>query len=207
MLPACYISVKKVSVRMKGGEAVEDEKIIELYWERDREAISETDKKYGAYCMTVAKNILKSSEDAEECVNDTYFKTWNSIPPTRPKILSAFLGKITRNLAFNRYRMENADKRGGGDIPLILDELSELVSGQDDVEGAIELSELKAAINAFLKGLSQDKRNIFIRRYWYCDSVKEISARYGMTESAVSMSLMRLRKRLRGFLTERGFEV
>ncbi|MBQ8831542.1 MAG: sigma-70 family RNA polymerase sigma factor [Oscillospiraceae bacterium] len=186
---------------------MEDEKIIELYWGRDREAISETDKKYGSYCMTVANNILHSTRDAEECVNDTYFKTWNSIPPTRPKILSAFLGKITRNLAFNRYRMENAEKRGGGELPLILDELAELVSGEDDVESAVELSELKNTLNAFLKGLSQDKRSIFLRRYWYCDSVKEIAERYAMSEAAVSMNLVRLRKRLRGFLMERGFEV
>ena len=186
---------------------MEDEKIIELYWSRDREAITETDKKYGSYCMAVANNILHITQDAEECVNDTYFKMWNSIPPTRPKILSAFLGKITRNLAFNRYRMENAEKRGGGEMPLILDEISEFVSGNDDVENAVELGELKNVLNAFLKGLSPDKRNIFLRRYWYCDSVKEIAERYAMSEAAVSMNLMRLRKRLRMFLTERGFEV
>ena len=186
---------------------MEDEKIIELYWGRDREAITETNKKYGAYCMTVANNILQNREDSEECVNDTYFKVWNAIPPTRPKIFSAFLGKITRNLAFNRYRRDTAEKRGGGEMPLILDELSELVSGKDDVENAVELGELKADLNIFLKGLPHDKRNIFIRRYWYCDSVNQIAKRYGMTEGTVSTSLMRLRKRLRGFLTERGFDL
>lgn len=186
---------------------MEDEKIIELYWARDREAIAETEKKYGGYCMTVANNILHNTQDAEECVNDTYFKTWNAIPPTRPKILSAFLGKITRNLAFNRYRMENAEKRGGGETALVLDELAECVSGKDDVEAHVERNALISAINAFLKGIAQDKRNIFVRRYWYCDSVKQIAERYGMTEAAVSMNLMRLRKRLYGFLTERGFEI
>ena len=186
---------------------MEDERIIDLYWARDREAVAETEKKYGGYCFAVASNILQNREDAEECVNDTYFKTWNAIPPTRPRIFPAFLGKITRNLAFNRYRMENAEKRGGGEIALVLDELGEIVSGKDDVEKKLELSELKDAINGFLKGLSADKRNIFVRRYWYCDSVKEISERYGMTEASVSMNLMRLRKRLYGFLTERGFEI
>ena len=186
---------------------MEDEKIIELYWARDREAIAETEKKYGGYCFAAANKILCSREDAEECVNDTYFKIWNSIPPVRPKIFSAFLGKITRNLAFSRYRSQTAEKRGGGEITLVLDELGEIVSGSDDVEKSVELSELSEAINGFLKGLSQDKRNIFVRRYWHCDSVKEISARYGMTESSVSMSLMRLRRKLKEFLAERGFEV
>ena len=137
---------------------MEDEKIIELYWGRDREAIAETNKKYGAYCMTVANNILQNREDSEECVNDTYFKVWNAIPPTRPKIFSAFLGKITRNLAFNRYRRDTAEKRGGGEMPLILDELSELVSGKDDVENAVELGELKADLNMFLKQFEQMKK-------------------------------------------------
>lgn len=186
---------------------MEDEKIIELYWARDRDAIAETEKKYGGFCFAVANKILCSHEDAEECVNDTYFKTWNSIPPVRPKIFSSFLGKITRNLAFSRYRSKTAEKRGGGEIMLVLDELGEIVSGKDDVERKAELSELTDVINSFLKGLSQDKRNIFVRRYWHCDSVKEISRRYGMTESSVSMSLMRLRKKLKDFLAERGFEV
>ena len=183
---------------------MEDTRIVDLYWARSEKAIEETSAKYGNYCYSIAFNILANAEDADESVNDTYFKTWNSIPPTRPKILSAFLGKITRNLAFNRYRMENADKRGGGDIPLILDELSELVSGQDDVEGAIELSELKAAINAFLKGLSQDKRNIFIRRYWYGDTIAAIAADSHATESAVKMTLSRTRDELKTFLEKEG---
>ena len=186
---------------------MEDEKIIELYWGRDRDAITETEKKYGGFCFAIAKNILQCREDAEECVNDTYFKTWNSIPYARPKLLSAFLGKITRNIAFSRYRSENADKRGGGEIMLVLDELSEIVSGENNVEKAFELSELTGAINAFLNGLSAEKRGIFVRRYWHCDSIKVIAERYKMTEPSVAMSLMRLRSKLKVFLTERGFEV
>lgn len=186
---------------------MEDEKIIELYWGRDRDAITETEKKYGGFCFAIARNILQSSEDAEECVNDTYFKTWNSIPYARPKLLSAFLGKITRNIAFSRYRSENADKRGGGEMALVLDELAEIVSGKDDVEKAFELSELTDAINSFLKSLPAEKRSIFVRRYWHCDSIKVIAERYKMTESSAAMSLMRLRNKLKDFLTERGFEI
>ena len=186
---------------------MEDERIIELYWNRNREAIAETEKKYGGYCFTIANGILKSCEDAEECVNDTYFKTWNSMPPVHPKILSAFLGKITRNLAFSRYRLETAEKRGGGEIDLVLDELGECVSGCDSVEKALELSELKDSLNVFLKSLSEDKRNMFLRRYWYCDSISEIAARFSVSEASAAMKLVRIRRKLKLFLTERGFEV
>ena len=185
---------------------MEDEKIIELYRRRDREAIAETEKKYGGYLFAVAGNILQSHEDAEECVNDTYFKVWNSIPPAWPKVFSAFLGKITRNLAFSRYRRERAEKRGGGEVTLILDELEECISGDNSTEKAVEMSELKETLNAFLRGLSEDKRNLFLRRYWYCDSISEISKSFSVSEASVRMKLMRLREKLRLYLTERGFE-
>ena len=136
---------------------MDDKDIINLFFERNEMAIEATSNKYGGYCTYIAKNILKSEEDAKECVNDTYLNTWNAIPPTRPSIFSAFLGKITRNLAFNRYRRSHAEKRGGGEIALVLDELAECVSGSENVEQDIERQELIDAINSFLKTLETKK--------------------------------------------------
>ena len=129
------------------------------------------------------------------------------MPPHRPNILSTFLGKITRNLSFNRYKHNTADKRGGGELPTVLDELSDLVSGNDDVEQAFNSKELVNAIDTFLDTLSPEKRSIFVCRYWYTDSISEIAVRYGMKEGAVSMTLNRLRKKLHNYLLERGFEL
>ena len=182
-----------------------DKDIIRLYFNRDQSALSATAKKYGKYCTSIAKNILGSNEDAEECVNDTYLSAWNSIPPTRPTILSAFLGTITRNLAFNKYRHNHVMKRGSGEIAVVLDELAECVSGLDDVEQEIDRRELVAEINTFLDTLSPKKRNIFICRYWYSDSIPSIAKRYEMTESNVSVTLNRLRSKLKEYLSERGY--
>lgn len=146
---------------------MEDREIVNLYWERNSNAIKETASKYGGYCKAIAKNILGNNEDAEECVNDIYLNTWNSIPPNRPNVLSTYLGKITRNLSFDRFRHRHADKRGGGEIELVLDELGECVSGADSVEQEVEKKELIRAINSFLDTLSQEKCNIFLCRYWY----------------------------------------
>lgn len=186
---------------------MDDEKIVRLYFERDERAILETTSKYGNYCFAIAKNILGNREDAEECVNDAYLNTWNSIPPNRPKMLSAFLGKIVRNLAFNRYKHNAAEKRGGGELPLVLDELVDFVSDRDDVAASYEQKELVAAINDFLGALPEDKRNIFVCRYWYTDSVADIATRQGMTAPAVSMILKRLRTKLHNYLMERGYEL
>lgn len=179
--------------------------IVQLYWNRDEQAIPATADKYGAYCASIARNILGNPEDAEECVNDTYLNAWNAMPPHRPSILSAFLGKITRNLSFNRYKYNTADKRGGGEMPAVLEELSDLVSGKDDVEQAFDQRELTKALDTFLDHLSPEKRSIFIRRYWYTDRISEIAARHSMNEGAVSMTLNRLRRSLRDYLFERGF--
>ena len=186
---------------------MEDSKIVQLYWDRDPNAISQTANKYGNYCTSIAKNILGSNEDAEECVNDTYIKAWNSMPDHRPSVLSTFLGKITRNLSFNRYKLNHADKRGGSEIPAILDELSECVSGNNSVEQEIEYRELLNAIDAFLDNLSPQKRSIFVCRYWYSDSISAIAKQHGMRENTVSMTLHRLRLKLYNYLTERGFEI
>ena len=184
---------------------MEDGKIVQLYWDRDEQAIPETADKYGHYCRTIACNILGNREDAEECVNDTYLNTWYAIPPHRPMVLSTFLGKIVRNLAFNRYKANTAEKRGGGEVTAVLDELAGCVSGRQDVEQAYAYQELVRAINDFLGGLPAEKRNIFVRRYWYTDAVSEIADRYDMTAAAVSMTLKRLRTQLRSYLIKMGY--
>ena len=184
-----------------------DANIVQLYWDRNEQAIPATADKYGNYCTSIAQNILGSREDAEECVNDTYLNAWNSMPPHRPSILSAFLGKIVRNLSFNRYKRNAADKRGGGQLPMVLDELSDLVSGKDDVEQEIDRKELVNTIDAFLDTLTPEKRSIFISRYWYTDSISEIAVQHGMKAGAVSMTLNRLRLKLHNYLLERGFEL
>ena len=200
---SCLYSCK--GKNQKGGLSMNDKDIIQLYLNRDQRALFATAKKYGKYCTSIAKNILGNNEDAEECVNDTYLSTWNSIPPTIPTILSAFLGKITRNLAFNKYKHNHVMKRGNGEIAVVLDELAECVSGVDDVEHEIDRLELVATINSFLETLPSKKRNIFICRYWYSDSVSSIARRYEMTESNVSVTLNRLRSKLKEYLSERGY--
>lgn len=187
--------------------AMEDNDIIQLFFDRDEQALAETSAKYGNYCSSIARNILKNLEDAEECVNDTYLKVWNVIPPTRPTIFKAFIGRITRNISFNLYKKTNADKRGNGQIALILDELAECVSNGPDPYQKIEKDELLKNINSFLEKLPQDKRIMFVRRYWYSDSVTDIAKRCGVSENSVSVSLNRLRKRLHNYLIERGFEL
>ena len=192
---------------MKGVINLEDSGIIKLYFDRNEEAIPATAEKYGAYCMTVSKNILGNNEDAEECVNDTYLVAWNTIPPQIPKILSLFLGKITRNLSLNLYRKKNAEKRGGGEYDAVLDEIAEIVSGKENTEEDFERKELISAINSFLGILDEEKRSIFICRYWYFDSVEDIAERFGKKESSVYSSLERTLKKLRKYLAERGFEI
>ena len=186
---------------------MDDIQIVQLYWDRDEQAIPATSDKYGNYCISIAKNILGNQEDAEECVNDTYMSAWNSMPPHRPNILSTFLGKITRNLSLNRYKQNTADKRGGREVPVVLDEITELVSDTDSVEQEVDGKELVKAIDAFLDRLPTDKRSIFICRYWYFDSVSNIASRFGMTENHVSVTLNRLRLKLHNYLLERGFDL
>ncbi len=134
---------------------MDDMKIVQLYWDRNQEAIPATADKYGGYCASIARNILGNHEDAEECVNDTYLNAWNAMPPHHPDTLSVFLGKLTRNLAFNRFRHGHTDKRGGGEIVLVLDELADCVSGTDDVDQEINQKELVKEINTFLNHLPE----------------------------------------------------
>ena len=186
---------------------MEDEQIVRLFWQRNEQAIPAAAEKYGAYCVSIAGNILASREDAEECVNDAYLQVWNSVPPQKPANLSAYLGRIVRNLALNRYKYNSAAKRGGGELPAVLEECSELLSGGTDTEKTFDRNELLRAVNGFLGGLTEKKRSIFLCRYWYADSIPMIAARFGMSENAVSASLSRSRARLRRYLTERGFDL
>lgn len=186
---------------------MDDNGIIQLYWDRNDQAIRATSEKYGHYCKAIAKNILNNEEDAEECVNDTYLNAWNSMPTHWPEQLATFLGKITRNLSFNKYKHNHAEKRGSGEIVLVLDELIDCVSDTDNVEQIIDRQELIKAINSFVRSLSTEKRNIFVRRYWYADSVSEIAKDYGMLQGSVSKTLERTRKQLKTYLMERGFEL
>jgi len=186
---------------------MEDNEIVQMYWDRNEEALSATAKKYGSYCFSIAKNIVGNNEDAEECVNDTYLQTWNSIPDNKPKMLSTYLGKIARNISFNRYKYNNAEKRGGGQIDFVLDELSDLITAPDESDDELDSRLLSKAINAFISNLSLEKRQIFMCRYWYADSIKDIADRFDMTENNVSVTLNRLRQKLSEYLKESGYEI
>lgn len=186
---------------------MDDNDLIQLYWDRNDQAIKVTSDKYGHYCKAIARNILDSEEDVEECVNDTYLNAWDSMPAHWPEQLATFLGKITRNLSFNKYKHDRAQKRGGGEITLVLDELSDCVSDTDDVEQIIDRQELIKAVDSFVGSLPVTRRNIFVRRYWYADPVAEIAKDNGMLQGTVSKTLERTRKQLKAYLTERGFQI
>ena len=202
---------KKLSLRVKAlprrkESGVEDREIISLFWHRQESAILETAKKYGRYCHTIAKNILHKDEDAEECVNDAFLRAWETIPPQKPERLSAFLGKITRNIALNRWDYLTAEKRNGKTVPLILDELAECVPGEN-MEKVAESLDFSTALNRFLASLSKEKRIIFMRRYWYLCSVEEIAKDFHKSESSVKMTLLRLRTAFRTFLEKEGVDL
>ena len=178
---------------------MEDHDIVELYWQRDPEAIRRTVKKYGGYCRAVARNILPDRRDAEECVNDTWLNAWNAMPEGRPRLLAPFLGKITRNLAFNRWRAGHAEKRGGGEMPLVLEELGECASASDTHQ-ALEMAELEETVRRFLRTLPERECSVFLRRYWFTEPMANIARRYGMREATVRTSLFRSREKLRRYL-------
>lgn len=186
---------------------MEDSTIVQMYWDRDENAISATSEKYGPYCISIARNILESHEDAEECVSDAYLNTWNSIPSNRPELLSAYLGKIVRNLSFNRYKKNRAKKRGKGEVAVVLDELEEVIADSKTPEAEWNRNFLVECINGFLAELPENKRNLFVCRYWYSDSVKDIAKNFGMTETNVSVTLKRLREKLHSYLMEKGVEL
>ena len=176
---------------------MDDKEIIALYFARSEEAIGESEKKYGAYCRTIAGNILPNRADAEECVSDTWLRAWGAIPPNRPERLGAFLGRITRNLALDRLRSNKGAVR---------DELSECLTLGDPTAGMVDRVVLTAALDRFLAGLPQKKRKLFLRRYWYFSTVEELARDFGMSESSVKMTLLRLRRELRAQLKQEGIE-
>ncbi len=183
---------------------MEDKKIVDLYWKRSETAISETANQYGRYCHRIAYNILHNNEDCEECVNDTYLRAWNAIPPKRPDRLSTFLGKIVRNLSLDRYERYTAEKRGLGQVPLALDELEGCVPAFSNAEQVTDDLALAEVLNRFLAGVKSEQRKIFVQRYWYLNPVKEIAAYFGISESKVKMTLLRLRGKIKRFLEEEG---
>ncbi len=183
---------------------MQDEKIIELYRNREERAISETAAKYGNYLMKIADNILHNTEDCEESVNDTYLKAWNSIPPHIPAVLSVYLGKITRENSIDIYRKRYRDKRCISEYSVSLNELSECVAGSNDTQAQAEVSFVADAINSFLRSLPSTARNVFLCRYYYMEPIKNIALQSGMSESKVKSILHRTRQKLRKALEKEG---
>lgn len=175
--------------------------IIKLYKLRNEQAITETEKKYGAYCKKIAYNILNDTRDIEECMNDTYLKVWNSIPPEEPESLVTYIGRIVRNTSLDIYRRKRAKKRGAGEMELILEELEECCGNCENEPGKLlEEKEMTELINAYLEKLSKLSRDIFINRYWYARTIKEISEMYGLNENTVKSRLYQTRVKLRDYL-------
>lgn len=183
-----------------------DEKIIDLFWKRDENAIHETSVKYGKLCFFISKNILARTEDSEEVVNDAYLAVWNSIPENRPTRFSVFLSRIVRNLALKKYEYNSADKRNPEAV-CSLEELCDCVSGKTSIESELENKRIEQTISQFLWSQSEEKRSIFIRRYWYFETIQSISHRTGFSESKIKSMLFHLRKDLRTFLEQEGIEV
>lgn len=181
-----------------------DAEILDLYWARDEQAIEETQRSYGKYCHSIAYHILHDREDSDECVNDTWLRAWNAIPPGRPERLALFLGTITRNLSFDRWKRKKAKKRGGGEMELALDELMECVPSSHSTEEAVEAAELERLIDEFLHTLPERECSIFLRRYWYVEEYSEIARRFRMNLNTVKTSLFRTRIKLREYLEQEG---
>ncbi len=184
---------------------MEDQMIVDLYWKRSEQAITETDVKYGRFCYGLAHNVLGSREDAEESVSDTYFAAWNAMPPHRPSILMAFLAKITRRISIDRFRAGTAEKRGGGKVQLALEELGDCASPGPDPEEEAMGRELYAALNRFLDQLPETERTVFLRRYFLLDTAAEIGQNFGFTESKVTSMLHRTRQKLKAHLGKEGY--
>ncbi len=185
---------------------MEDKEIIDLYWNRSEAAISATEQKYGRYCHYIAYQILQRDEDAEEIVNDTYLKAWNTIPPNRPTLLKSYVGRIARQLSLNAYEAKNAQKRGGR-LESVLEELSQCIPSGASKEDIGTSLALRDTLQKFLRSLPKKTQNIFLRRYWYASAVAEIACDYRMTENHVNVLLFHTRKKLKKFLQKEGFEV
>lgn len=180
-----------------------DQQIIDLYFARSERAIQETHAQYGRYCYQIAYNILHIPEDSEECLSDTYLSAWNRIPPTRPSILSVYLARITRSLSIDRWRSSHSLKRGGGQLPLAIHELDGALGTGEDLEEQTISAQM---LNTFLRSLPVTERDVFLCRYWYLDSIRDIARDFGFSESKVKSMLLRTRRKLKDYLTEGGME-
>lgn len=185
---------------------MQDFEIVDLYWARNENAISETNVKYGSYCRKIAMNIVANVEDSEECINDTYLSAWNTMPEERPDLLAPYLGTITRNHALTLYRKTHSLKRGAGQTALALEELLE-VADSSSTEKMVDMSLLSEHINRFLSGLNANDRIAFVRRYFYVDPLSDIADKLSMSEPAVKSLLFRLRQKLKAYLTQEGYEL
>ncbi len=185
---------------------MQDNDIVKLFFERNENAIAESEKKYGRYLLYIANNILGSHEDSEECVNDTYARAWSCIPPKKPTFLGAFLGKIARNISLDRYNKSRAQKRGGNSVEVAYEELEGILTDKNEPQVVDELF-LKGVINSFLKGLEREKRIIFLQRYWYFASIKDIAKNRGLSEGNVKVILSRLREKLKKHLEKEGINI
>lgn len=183
---------------------MEDSQIVDLYWEREEQAIHAAASKYGSYCYAIAYNILCSREDAEESVNDAYLGAWNAMPPHRPNSLRTFLGKITRCVSLKKWRDEHRDKRGGDEVALALEELSECIPSNTSVEESVIAEELSERINRFVGTLVPTERRVFLCRYWYLDSIEKIGTDFRFSSSKVRSMLHRTREKLRVYLEKEG---
>lgn len=186
---------------------MDDEEILNLYWARDERALTETQSKYGNYCHSIVHRILHDGSDTDECLNDTWFRAWNAIPPKRPEKLHLYLGAVARNIALDRLREKKRLKRGGGEITAALDELEDCIPDADSTESVVDAAELQRLLNQFLHMLPERECNVFLRRYWYVETYEEIAARYGMKLNTVKTSLFRTRCKLKGYLEEEGIVI
>ena len=186
---------------------MEDTAIIDLYWARSQQAIAASEEKYGAYCSAISRRILDRAEDAEECVNDTWLRAWNAMPPQRPNVLSAFFGKLTRNLSLDRWRRERAAKRGGSQVEVALHELEDCLPDRRSPDENLEAGETAALISAFLRRQSETDRALFVRRYFHLEPLNDLADRFGMGAGQVKSRLHRMRQRLRIELEQEGVAV
>lgn len=184
---------------------MQDDQIVELYWRREESAIAESSGKYGAYCFSVAENILQSPEDSEECVNDTWLRAWNAMPPQRPARLRMFFAKITRHLAFDKFKARTAQKRGCGELHLVLSELEECISSPDTPETLVAAKELEQSIGRFVRSLPEREAMLFARRYFFGEAVSKIARNYGLTSNNTTVILSRIRNKLKTHLEKEGY--
>ena len=201
------ITYEGARIQNKGVMCVQDERIVELFILRDESALTYTAQKYQKYLTKIAINILSDKSDADECVNDTYLAAWNSIPPNEPSVLSSYLAKLIRRIAIDKYRMRIRSKRIPSEYTVSLDELNDIVCESETPESEVELALLSQAINTFLKSVSKDARNLFIGRYYYHDSLKDVSKYCGVSESKAKSILYRTRLSLKEYLEKEGFEI